>query len=409
VAHRRHPDDNARVDDSAARTVTAVVTLDGERLGQVGPFPVATPRWQDVAPVTRELEQRLGVPALVLRLVGASGGEGCAGGHVVYHAEALRRPELPLTDGTVRLTEDPLRAAWARADGLRAALDWATATLRESGRPATGPVEQLRTWNLSGLLRIPTARGPVWLKTTPPFGADEAGPIALIASVDRELVPTVLGSAPGRLLLEHVPGVDCWGLPDDAMLGAVARTVAAQARLAGRAGHGLRDCSPRGLGEQVARLLPRIDALTADERASAQHLLDRLPDRVAALETCGLPETLVHGDFHPGNWRAEGERTVVVDFSDAYHGHPAFDGLRPQAFLSPARWADVRAVWAGAWSAAVPGSDPLRALDLARPLMHLAYAVRYQEFLDGIERSERVYHEDDPADEVRRALAAAAL
>ncbi|MFC6594797.1 aminoglycoside phosphotransferase family protein [Kitasatospora paranensis] len=396
------------MDDSAARTVTAVVTLDGERLGQVGPFPVPTARWQDVAPVARELEQRLEVPVLVLRLVGASGGEGCSGGHVVYHAEAVQRPELPLADGTVQLTEDPLRAAWARADGLRAALDWAGATLRVAGRPATGPVEQLRTWNLSGLVRIPTADGPVWLKTTPPFGADEAGPIALIASVDGGLVPTVLGSAPGQLLLDHVPGVDCWGLPDDAMLGAVARTVAAQARLAGVTDHGLRDGSPHRLAEQVALLLPRIDALTADERTAAQRLLDRLPDRIAALEACGLPETLVHGDFHPGNWRADGERTVVVDFSDAHHGHPAFDGLRPRAFLRPERWADVRAVWAGAWSAAVPGSDPLRALDLARPLMHLAYAVRYQEFLDGIELSERVYHEDDPADEVRRALAAAA-
>ncbi|GAA1097150.1 hypothetical protein [Kitasatospora arboriphila] len=39
--------------------------------------------------------------------------------------------------------------------------------------------------------------------------------------------------------------------------------------------------------------------------------------------------------------------------------------------------------------------------------MHLGYAVRYQEFLDGIERSERIYHEGDPASEVRAALAAA--
>jgi hypothetical protein len=34
----------------------------------------------------------------------------------------------------------------------------------------------------------------------------------------------------------------------------------------------------------------------------------------------------------------------------------------------------------------------------------LAYAVRYQEFLDGTEPSERVYHVGDPAAAIRTAL-----
>jgi hypothetical protein len=34
------------------------------------------------------------------------------------------------------------------------------------------------------------------------------------------------------------------------------------------------------------------------------------------------------------------------------------------------------------------------------------YAVRYQEFLDGIEPSEQVYHDGDPAGELRAALRA---
>ncbi len=49
-----------------------------------------------------------------------------------------------------------------------------------------------------------------------------------------------------------------------------------------------------------------------------------------------------------------------------------------------------------------------RALALAEPLTHLTYAVRYQEFLDGIEASERPYHEGDPAAVIRRALRCAA-
>jgi hypothetical protein len=49
---------------------------------------------------------------------------------------------------------------------------------------------------------------------------------------------------------------------------------------------------------------------------------------------------------------------------------------------------------------------PARALSVAEPLAHLAYAVRYQEFLDGIEPSERIYRQGDPAASIRAALKA---
>jgi hypothetical protein len=53
-------------------------------------------------------------------------------------------------------------------------------------------------------------------------------------------------------------------------------------------------------------------------------------------------------------------------------------------------------------------SRPAAALRIAEPLAQLAYAVRYQEFLDNIEPSERVYHRGDPAAAIRAAVAAAA-
>ncbi len=112
----------------------------------------------------------------------------------------------------------------------------------------------------------------------------------------------------------------------------------------------------------------------------------------------------MHGDFHPGNWRWDGERAVVLDFSDAVWSHPALDGLRPAPFLSAERGAEVRARWAAAWQALVPGCDPLRALEVAAPLVHVHFALRYQEFLDGIEPSEQPYHAGDPVAELRRAL-----
>src|SRR5581483_10190296 len=109
---------------------------------------------------------------------------------------------------------------------------WAADALAAAGRPVTGPVEQRKTWNLAGLFRLPTAGGPVWLKTTPPFAADEAGVIAALAAVDPTLVPVVIAAEPGRLLLEHVPGEDCWDAPEEVLASGIDRFVAAQVELA---------------------------------------------------------------------------------------------------------------------------------------------------------------------------------
>lgn len=396
------------MEQAAGRRVTVLVTFGTERL-TVG-FEVATPRWHDVAPVARELEARLGVPAPVLRLLSVVGGEDGQGGHATYHAEALRRPsKVAPTASAAECPPDGQRADWATAEGLRSALGWAEEALRASGRAPVGPVEQVKTWNLSGLFRFPTASGPAWLKTTPHFGACEAQVIGLFGSVDATLVPTVLASdtAARRVLLDHVPGKDCWGAPEDSMLTAVERLVAAQAALAGHRADTLTDRTPRVLTDRVRELLAGEAGreLSVEELEQAHRMVEQLPRTVEELEACGLPETVVHGDFHPGNWRSDGRSTVVVDFSDSYLGHPAFDGLRPRAFLSEARWARVRELWTRAWAAQVPGSDPGRALEVAEPLVHLAYAVRYQEFLDGIEASERIYHEGDPASELRCAIA----
>ena len=123
------------------------------------------------------------------------------------------------------------------------------------------------------------------------------------------------------------------------------------------------------------------------------------------LAGCGLPDTVVHGDFHPVNWRSDGGPAVILDWADAHLGNPVLDGLRAIGFLPPGLRAVAADAWTAAWTAAAPRSRPAEALRIAGPLAHFAYAVRYQEFLDNIEPSERVYHHGDPAASIRAALA----
>lgn len=248
----------------------------------------------------------------------------------------------------------------------------------------------------------------MWLKATPAFASDEASVIEAFARVDPSLVPVLLGAGEGRMLVEHIPGEDCWDATAGVVADGVGRFVAAQAALARSPGDrpaGLRDRRAAVIVEEIGALLDggAVPELTTGERAAALALSRRWRD----LEACGLPGTIVHGDFHPGNWRSDGGPPVVVDFADAYFGDPVLDGLRLRDFLPETRRADAERAWITAWSAQVPGCDPARALTIGGPLAHLAYAVRYQEFLDGIEPDERVYHAGDPAAVIRHALASA--
>ncbi|MGW1177495.1 phosphotransferase family protein [Kitasatospora sp. NPDC002543] len=402
--------------------MTVDLTYGDEYFGQLGPFEVELGWWSSVDEVVARATDAAGVPVLVARLMEGRSADPGHGGRVRYHAEALRRPagrEAGAPDAGTAALLGPAerRAAWATPEGLRSALAWAEAELAGVGRPRSGPARQIRTWNLSGLFRLPTATGTdAWLKTTTPaFNAREDEAIALLGGVDGALVPTVLAADPsgGRLLLDHVPGEDCWSPSAATVADVVPRFVAAQAALAARPADlaGLRDRTPRTLAAQLTALLDRLPEetdLTPGEVDGLARFAAGLPGLLDRLAACGLPETLLHGDFHPGNWRSDGVRPVVVDYADSCLGHPALDGLRPRAYLSPEAWQHHARVWTEAWRRHAPGSDPRRALELAEPLHHLSYALRYQEFLDHIEPSERPYHEGDPAAELRAALACGA-
>jgi hypothetical protein len=378
------------------RTVSAIVTHGTTCAGVVGPFPVDIPWWAEVEPVVAHLEEILGVPVVVLRLLTVEGADGARDGHVTYHVEALRPPP-DLSRFDFANDDHPLRLPWARASGVRELLAWAARHVSLTGRP-----EQRKTWNLSALFRLPAAGGQLWLKAIPPFAAAEPIAITAFAQIDPDLVPAVLASAPGRLLLADVPGTDCWDAPPELAADAVHRLATAQSRI-GRPPDGIPDRRPEILAAAVRDLLdgPVAAELSPDELRAAE----RLQPRWEMLAGCGLPDTIVHGDFHPGNWRRGDGAPVFLDFADAHVGNPVLDGLRAIDYLPAGRRRAVAGAWIAAWSAAVPRSRPAEALRIAEPLAHLANAVRYQEFLDNIEPSERVYHLGDPAAVIRQALA----
>ncbi len=66
-----------------------LVTPDGQLLGRLAPFAVASPWWPDVEPIVRHVHDRLGLSVTILRMLEAETHR-TAGGHVTYVAETAQ-------------------------------------------------------------------------------------------------------------------------------------------------------------------------------------------------------------------------------------------------------------------------------------------------------------------------------
>jgi hypothetical protein len=386
------------------RTVTVVlVDAGGEPLGALAPFQVSTPWWQEVA----EVVATAGSGVQVLRLLHADR-PAPPGGHVTYLAQTTAAPG-GLKPVDVDLAPHPNRTAYARPGGPAESIAWAVDALAALGTPGA-TAHQQRTWNLSAIWRLDADGVPVaWLKQVPSFFAHEPAALGLVAGVAPGLVPPLLAAgADGRMLLAHAPGADRYG--------AGAELCAA----IGAAFHPVQEHFVGHLDELTAAGVPdrRMDRPEAVRRFAAvaepyypaidglRELIGDLPRRFAEIARCGLPDTLVHGDLHPGNVRTDDDgRLTIMDWGDCTIGHPALDILRLTGDLDDP--APLLADWAGRWRLAVPGSDPLRAAELVRPVASLRAAVAYAGFVAAIEPAERPYHAADVPARLADAVTAA--
>jgi hypothetical protein len=388
------------------RVVLVVLDGAGRALGALPTYDVPVPWWMEVADVVAGAHERFGVEVTVLRLLQADRPRH-PGGTVHYSVQLSDRaygPLTPIGDRVRALAEgdDPRRAAYARPGGPQATLAWAVAAL--DPRRVVSAVQQ-RTWNLSAIWRLDTQAGRYWLKEVPEFFRHEGAALRwLLAAGYGDRVPSLVDESGARLLMADSPGEMLYDAD-------VATRLAIAADM-----HAIQRDTPidelLDIGvpdrRRLALRLTEVAQAYGDRADDRLHrLVDALPERLARLEACGLPDTLVHGDLHSGNviGAVDGSR-VILDWGDCVIGHPAIDILRLTESLpaQPAR--GIHEAWAQWWREAVPGCDPMTALELIRPVYDLYYAAVYADFLAGIEPSEHPYHAADVPDCLARAAAA---
>ncbi|MCZ7439551.1 aminoglycoside phosphotransferase family protein [Micromonospora sp. WMMC241] len=362
-----------------------------------------------------------------------AGGWGTSGRGPAGHGTPERDAAggVPLEPAAVDLAPHPLRQPWAEPGGPARSVAWATEELRRLGRPVTA-VAQQRTWNLSAIWRLDTPHGPAWLKQLPVFARHEPTVLTWLATLpalppsasptdqgvcvsgdlpaDTNSLTTGAGVGPvvlavggeGRVLVADVRGEDRYGAGEAERAGIAVAHHAVQVRAVGAVDRLVADGVPDLRGVRPAGWIRA--RLAGHDVSVAARLLDGLDERLRRVRDCGLPDTLVHGDLHPGNVRGDGTHAVTIDWADAFVGHPAFDILRLTEGLDDPAAARLVEAWADRWRADAPGCDPRRALDLLRPVAPLRLAAVYAMFLAGIEPAEHPYHVHD----VPAALAQAA-
>jgi len=365
------------------------------------PFPVATDWWPEAEPIVQRARERYGIDITVLRLLEADPALR-SGGDVTYLAETDDRPATERWRG--RLDDHPLRQSWARPGGPDRDLAWANSVLAEQGLAATRPAEQVRTWNLSSLWRLPVRGGNAWLKVVPPFFEHEGAMLERLAGGP---VPRLLGRDGARILMPEIPGEDLYDAELSLLSPMVKLLVELQAAWIGRTDElvalGLPDWRSETLTEAIADVIESTASeVSVDDRTTLGRFVAGLPERFGALAAFGLPDTLVHGDFHPGNVRGNASELVLLDWGDCGIGHPLLDQSAFLARIPSPAVEPIRALWEREWLERVPDSHPAEAGRLIGPVAAARQAVIYRKFLDNIEPSEHPYHQRDPADWLRR-------
>jgi aminoglycoside/choline kinase family phosphotransferase len=240
-----------------------------------------------------------------------------------------------------------------------------TKALADAGRPLLDEPRPFFLRGISALLRGPTAAGDVFLKAVfPPFHPEPAA--------TRLLAERFPGTVPNVIAIDADEG---WLLIDDLAAPWIGE-LAAETRTAGlRAGAEVLVVMQRTLvgdlapfvaagcpDRPLAGLADDLDAalgpdgvahvegdVSRERRARAVDATRRAVGRVGEL---GMPDTIVHGDFHAGNAAFRDGRAVIIDWSDAAISNPAIDLVTWLAWSKgePDQQQAAIDAWIGAWA-----------------------------------------------------------
>lgn len=325
---------------------------------------------------------------------------------VPEHKSIIEKYLIELASGN----SPKLRPPWAQPGWFSEASEWIEEQLVKLEYKQIAPVEYIRNWSLSSVLKVKTTGGNLYLKqasTCLPLFCDEPIVTAKLASLFPEHMPTVIS-------------IDCqhqwmlladFGKPignnvslkikqDIYSLFAQIQIRAIQQR------NYLLDvgCLDRRLEILQSQIEPLVNdknalsELSAAEIEQLHTLAPYLKNLCSQLAIYKIPETLVHGDLHLRNVARYRNNYLFFDWTDSCISHPFFDLFelfiesKQKSFLGRLNslWQQksknrLRDQYLNQWSEYESKERLLEAWNIAKPLAMLHHAITYQNMIHNLE------------------------
>jgi hypothetical protein len=292
---------------------------------------------------------------------------------------------------------EPSQAPFAKPGWLSELFAWSQQQLAPLGLRLTGSFGQLNASPTFSLIRLEANNSAVWFKATGEPNRHELAVTVCLARLLPEYVPEVLAvqvAWNGWLVREVAGGT----LDRGTQLASWLRTAEDLARLqikSARKRAELLDagCLDLGLPRLIGEVDPFIDRMrglmAAQEKKTPARLTDpeltllgeSLKQACSRLSELGLPDTLGHLDFNPGNVIVSTGRCVFLDWAEACLANPlvTFEYLREHFrhkwAADPAAVESLIATYMEPWEPLVP-MNKMKQAALFSPLIAVfAYAV----------------------------------
>ena len=286
---------------------------------------------------------------------------------------------------------------FAKPGWLRELFRWTEEQVAPLGLRVTG---SFRQWNASptfSLLRLETNDGALWFKATGEPNSHELTVSLLLARLFPSHVPRILGvHRPWNgWLSAEASGTTLDEISDCSTWERVARELAdLQIASIGKSRELLegkcKDLRPPGLVKYIDPFLDRMAKfMAAQEKKTPPPLANSelasvgegLKESCSLLQSFGLPDTLGHIDFNPGNILVSPERCVFLDWAEGCVTNPliTFEYLRRHMERSgikePAADARLSTAYLRPWATFISMRDLQRALAAALPVAVFVHAI----------------------------------
>ncbi len=286
---------------------------------------------------------------------------------------------------------------FARPGWLRELLQWTQQQIGPLGLRLTGGFRQLNSSPTFSLVRLETDGPAIWFKATGEPNSHELPVSVSLARLFPRCVPAILGvhASWNGWLSPEVPGTSLDEITQWSTWEQVAEELAElQIASVGKSAE-LLECKCKDL--RISKLvaltgpfLARMSELMAEQKKPSPAALtnvelaflgDQLREACSLLQGLGLPDTLGHIDFNPGNIVVSAHGCVFLDWAEGCVTQPliTFDYLREHLKRSQTQEAaaieKITAAYARPWRCFYSPDDLRRAMDVSPLVAVFAYAL----------------------------------